>query len=95
MAMIFFVLFSNNLIPFLIIFSFQGNIFLIGTHNAARKVIDGISYVAESLATVSSKPTKVVTDWVADQIAPEYWVPNSHIKVRQPINRLGARPNST
>lgn len=59
----------------------EGNTFLIGTHNAARKVIDGLTYVAESISNVSSKPTKVVTDWMADQIAPEYWVPNSHIKV--------------
>jgi len=61
---------------------FQGDKFHIGTHNAARKVIDGISYVAESIGTVGSKPTKVVSDWMADQIAPPYWVPNAKIKVR-------------
>ena len=60
---------------------FQGNTFLTGTHNAARKVIDGLTYVAESISNVSAKPTKAVTDWVADQIAPEYWVPNAQIKV--------------
>ncbi|KAL4238677.1 Zinc finger FYVE domain-containing protein 1 [Mactra antiquata] len=58
----------------------EGDKFLIGTHNAARKLIDGISYVAESIGTVSAKPTKVMTDWMTDQIAPSYWVPNSKIK---------------
>ncbi|XP_045162040.1 zinc finger FYVE domain-containing protein 1-like [Mercenaria mercenaria] len=58
----------------------EGDKFLIGTHNAARKLIDGISYVAESIGTVSAKPTKVMTDWMADQIAPAYWVPNAKIK---------------
>lgn len=58
----------------------EGDKFLIGTHNAARKLIDGISYVADSISSVSSKPTKVMTDWMADQIAPAYWVPNAKIK---------------
>jgi len=59
----------------------QGDKFQIGTHNAARKLIDGLNYVAESISTVSSKPSKAVADWMADQIAPPYWVPNAKIKV--------------
>ncbi|KAH3850854.1 zinc finger FYVE domain-containing protein 1-like [Dreissena polymorpha] len=58
----------------------EGEKFHIGTHNAAWKVIDGLSYVAGSIGSVSAVPTKVVSDWVADQIAPSYWVPNSKIK---------------
>ncbi|KAK7103992.1 zinc finger FYVE domain-containing protein 1-like isoform X2 [Littorina saxatilis] len=57
----------------------QGNQLLQGTHNAARKVIDGFSYVADTISSVSAKPAKFLGEWTADQIAPEYWVPNSQI----------------
>lgn len=60
---------------------FQGNTVLHGSHNAARRLLDGINYVSESIAGVSAKPTKMVTDWVTDKIAPAYWVPNAEIKV--------------
>lgn len=52
-----------------------------GTHNAARKVIDGFHYIADSITSVGSKPTKMISDWMNDRIAPEYWVPNSQISV--------------
>ncbi|ESO95488.1 hypothetical protein LOTGIDRAFT_117073 [Lottia gigantea] len=50
-----------------------------GNHNAARKVLDGFHYVADTISTISAKPTKNLMEWTADQIAPEYWVPNSQI----------------
>ncbi|KAK3093425.1 hypothetical protein FSP39_015565 [Pinctada imbricata] len=50
-----------------------------GTSNAARKVIDGIHYITDSITSVGSKPTKMISDWMTDRIAPEYWVPNSQI----------------
>lgn len=50
-----------------------------GTNNAARKVIDGFHYIADSITSVGSKPTKMISDWMNDRIAPEYWVPNSQI----------------
>ncbi len=59
----------------------QGNPVLQGTHNAARRLLDSITYASESLATMSAKPAKAVGNWVTDQIAPPYWVPNSCIKV--------------
>lgn len=59
----------------------QGNTVLHGSHNAARRLLDGINYVSGSIAGVSAKPTKMVSDWVTDQIAPAYWVPNAEIKV--------------
>ncbi|XP_052767142.1 zinc finger FYVE domain-containing protein 1-like [Mya arenaria] len=58
----------------------EGEKFHIGTHNAAWKLIDGISYMADSISSVGSKPTKAVADWMTDQIAPPYWVPNAKIK---------------
>lgn len=50
-----------------------------GTSNAARKVIDGMQYIADSVTSVSQKPTKMISDWMTDKIAPSYWVPNSQI----------------
>ena len=50
-----------------------------GTSNAARKVIDGMQYIADSVTSVSQKPTKMISDWMTDKIAPDYWVPNSQI----------------
>ncbi|KAL5009073.1 hypothetical protein ScPMuIL_014654 [Solemya velum] len=57
----------------------DGNRVLQGSHNAAWKIIDGIKYVSESLNSVSSGPAKMISDWMTDQIAPPYWVPNSQI----------------
>lgn len=50
-----------------------------GTSNAARKVIEGVQYIADSVSSVSQKPTKMISDWMTDQIAPDYWIPNSLI----------------
>lgn len=59
----------------------QGYKNLQGTSNAARKVIEGVQYIADSVTSVSQKPTKMISDWMTDQIAPDYWVPNSQIIV--------------
>lgn len=50
-----------------------------GTQNAAQKVIDGIQYITSTAQSISAKPTRQFGSWVADQIAPSYWVPNSRI----------------
>ena len=60
---------------------FQGYKNLQGTSNAARKLIDGMHFIADSVTSVSQKPTKLISDWMTDQIAPDYWVPNSKITV--------------
>ncbi|KAL8583835.1 hypothetical protein ACOMHN_040304 [Nucella lapillus] len=57
----------------------QGNRSLQGTHNAARKLVDSLSYVADTISSVSAKPAKIIGECLADQIAPSYWVPNSQI----------------
>lgn len=50
-----------------------------GSHNAARKLLDSFHYVANTVTSVGAKPTKVLADWMTDQIAPSYWIPNALI----------------
>ena len=64
----------------------QGNPVLQGTHNAARRLLDSLTYASDTLATMSAKPAKAVGNWVTDQIAPSYWVPNAHILVSQSLH---------
>lgn len=52
-----------------------------GTQNAAQKVLDSVTYLSETMSTISAKPASKVKSWVADQIAPTYWIPNSRILV--------------
>ena len=52
----------------------------VGTsHNLSRKIIDNVSYIGESLHSVSAKPTMLAKQWMADQVAPSYWTPNSDL----------------
>lgn len=58
----------------------SGQVNFVGTsHNLSRKIIDGVSYLGESLHSVSAKPTKMAMQWMADKVAPTYWTPNSEI----------------
>ncbi|XP_014482879.1 PREDICTED: zinc finger FYVE domain-containing protein 1-like [Dinoponera quadriceps] len=52
----------------------------VASNNTAQRVIDGVSYITEAVANVSLQPTKALTAWVADQVAPAYWRPNHEIK---------------
>jgi len=47
--------------------------------NAAQRVLDSVNYLTETVTSIGAKPTKMVSEWVADQIAPNYWIPNSMI----------------
>lgn len=52
----------------------------VGTsHNLSRKIIDNVSYIGESIHSVSAKPTQIAKQWMADQVAPSYWTPNSDL----------------
>ena len=42
-------------------------------------MVDGVTYLSEAVSSISAKPTKIVSSWVADQIAPTYWMPNFKI----------------
>jgi len=52
----------------------------LGSQNAAQKVVDSVNYLSETVSTISAKPSKMISSWVADQIAPSYWVPNARIQ---------------
>ncbi|XP_066518536.1 zinc finger FYVE domain-containing protein 1 isoform X2 [Hoplias malabaricus] len=58
----------------------QGSeVFQTDHQNAAQRVLDGVNYVIQSMAEYSSGPTKAVTAWITDQVAPPYWRPNAEI----------------
>lgn len=48
--------------------------------NAAQRMVDSMSYLSETVSTISAKPTKMMSDWIADRIAPPYWVPNARLQ---------------
>jgi len=52
----------------------------LSSQNSAQRVIDSVSYVFGGVVNVSSPPTKVLTSFLADQIAPKYWKPNHEIR---------------
>ncbi|XP_077398137.1 zinc finger FYVE domain-containing protein 1 [Festucalex cinctus] len=53
--------------------------FLTNHQNAAQRVLDGMNYVIQSVSEYSTGPTKAVTAWLTDQVAPPYWRPNTEI----------------
>ncbi|XP_064484872.1 zinc finger FYVE domain-containing protein 1-like isoform X2 [Ornithodoros turicata] len=44
--------------------------------NTARKVIDNFHIITDTVTSYSALPAKTISSWMADQIAPPYWVPN-------------------
>ncbi|XP_071478503.1 zinc finger FYVE domain-containing protein 1-like [Diadema antillarum] len=56
-----------------------GSTVLQGTHNAGRRLLDGLQQVVGVVSSVSAKPTKMMSQWMMDQIAPPYWRPNAEI----------------
>lgn len=53
-----------------------------GPTHSAQMVVDGVSYLTETVFSIGAQPSKVITDWVADKIAPSYWKQNTDIIVR-------------
>ncbi|XP_053553750.1 zinc finger FYVE domain-containing protein 1 [Bombina bombina] len=53
--------------------------FVKDNNNAAQRLLDGVNFMAQSVTELSIGPTKAVTSWLTDQIAPAYWKPNSQI----------------
>ena len=51
-----------------------------GTHNAARRVIDGMSHLGDLISTNTAEPTRAVSAYLADQVAPSYWQPNAEAR---------------
>lgn len=56
--------------------------------NPARKVLDGVTYISETVASVSYEPSRLLSSWVADQFAPKYWKSNTDIKVNSRIKLI-------
>ena len=44
------------------------------SHNIARRLLDGVNTISQQVSHSSS--TTSMTSWLADQVAPPYWVPN-------------------
>lgn len=61
--------------------SLQSEAFQTDHQNAAQRVLDGVNYVLQSVSEYSSGPTKAVTAWITDQVAPPYWRPDAEITV--------------
>uniref|UniRef100_A0A8C5PY75 Zinc finger FYVE domain-containing protein 1 n=1 Tax=Leptobrachium leishanense TaxID=445787 RepID=A0A8C5PY75_9ANUR len=68
--------------------------FLKDNNNAAQRLLDGMNFMAQSVSDLSIGPTKAVTSWLTDQIAPAYWKPNSQILVCNKC-RLPFKDNDT
>ncbi|XP_067140669.1 zinc finger FYVE domain-containing protein 1-like isoform X1 [Centruroides vittatus] len=51
----------------------------LGNQNAAQRVLDGVQYISETMSSISARPTKMLSSWMADKVAPSYWIPNSQI----------------
>ncbi|XP_037935303.1 zinc finger FYVE domain-containing protein 1-like isoform X2 [Teleopsis dalmanni] len=56
-----------------------GNITTKGPVHSAQMVLDGVSYISEAISCISAPPTKAITGWLADKVAPSYWKPNHEI----------------
>lgn len=70
--------------PFHLFFNYvfsQSDTFLTNHQNAAQRVLDGMNYMIQSVSEYSTGPTKAVTAWLTDQVAPPYWRPNTEITV--------------
>lgn len=52
-----------------------------GPTHSAQMVIDGVSYLSDTVYSIGAQPSKALTDWVADWAAPSYWKPNTEIIV--------------
>lgn len=61
--------------------SLQSEAFQTDHQNAAQRVLDGVNYILQSVSEYSSGPTKAVTAWITDQVAPPYWRPDAEITV--------------
>lgn len=56
-------------------------------------IIETLSRILLIVSTISARPARTVGSWVADQIAPTYWIPNSRILVRFLMTCCGSSVN--
>lgn len=55
--------------------------------NTAQRVLDGLQTITETVSAYSARPTRTMSDWINDQIAPSYWVPNYQIQACHKCNK--------
>lgn len=49
------------------------------THSA-QAILDGFSYISDTISSVGAQPTKNISSWLADNLVnPSYWRANSEI----------------
>lgn len=67
-----------------------------GPTHSAQMVVDGVSYLSETVCNISAQPSKALTEFIADWAAPSYWKPNAEIFVsKQDTNPWNDKKNST
>ena len=71
--------------------SLQENLAPLDSGNAARRLLDNVSYVTEAVSSLSIPPSRMLTNWITDQVAPDYWIPNSEITVSIKSSRTTLR----
>lgn len=52
-----------------------------GPTYSAQMVLDSVNYLSETVYNISAQPSKALTGWVTDKMAPSYWRPNADIIV--------------
>jgi len=80
---LFVVLNLTKQMPGLCFYIFQSEAFLKDNSNGAQRVLDGVNAVIQSVTEYSTGPTKAITTWLTDQVAPDYWRSNSEITVSE------------
>lgn len=63
-----------------------GDIIPRGPTHSAQMVLDGISFVKDTVYSYTQQPTKAISNWATDQVAPTYWKPNHKIIVSKLFN---------
>lgn len=53
-----------------------------GPTYSAQMVLDSVNFLTETVYNISAPPSKALTGWVTDKMAPSYWRPNADIIVK-------------
>jgi zinc finger FYVE domain-containing protein 1 len=67
-----------------------------GENHSAQAILDGFSYISDTISSVGAQPTKNLSSWVADNwVNPAYWRKNSEIVIchlcKRNFQRLGLK----
>ncbi|XP_048586384.1 zinc finger FYVE domain-containing protein 1 isoform X2 [Nematostella vectensis] len=56
--------------------------------NASRRLLDGVKYLSDTVGAYSTPSSRAMTAWIADRVAPDYWVPNAQILACQSCDHV-------